>query len=331
MCYSSGLGRELTLELLKRGDKVIATGRARSIAKLDALKEKGADTIELDVTAPLDVLHDVAKKAVSIHGRIDVLVNNAGDYLTSMNTNTLAHSFASQGTFSLVRSKKARKSLAHNLPPCTWLRNILSPEETLEQFKWAVLRIDFNFILINGIQHKCLRRFECVKSVPSLHAPAKVWYYCIHGFRGKLEVNTHCALRWNLVLSLALGRSRTPDYMPQRNGHFVVGSGAFFIFISSENWPPIPALGITESLHAEISPLGLRCVCADFGYFRTSFLEADQRKPKVARIDDYKETSDKVEAALQDISSIWPDFYVLNMMDMDSLQWQAAGEPTRRR
>jgi len=118
-CYSSGLGRELTLELLKRGDKVIATGRARSIAKLDALKEKGADTIELDVTAPLDVLHDVAKKAVAIHGRIDVLVNNAGDYLIGMNTDTLAHNFASQDTFSLVQSKKARKSLAHNLPPYT--------------------------------------------------------------------------------------------------------------------------------------------------------------------------------------------------------------------
>ena len=75
---SSGLGRELTLAALKRGEKVIATGRSRSIAKLDDLKEKGADVIELDVTSPLETLHEAAKKAVEIHGRIDVLVNNAG-------------------------------------------------------------------------------------------------------------------------------------------------------------------------------------------------------------------------------------------------------------
>lgn len=63
---------------MKRGEKVIATGRARSVAKLDELKEKGADVLELDVTAPLKNLHEVAEKAVAVHGRIDVLVNNAG-------------------------------------------------------------------------------------------------------------------------------------------------------------------------------------------------------------------------------------------------------------
>lgn len=78
MLNRSGLGRQLTLEALSRGEKVIATGRGRSISKLDDLKEKGADILELDVTAPLETLHEVAKKAVAIHGRIDVLVNNAG-------------------------------------------------------------------------------------------------------------------------------------------------------------------------------------------------------------------------------------------------------------
>lgn len=66
------------MEALKRGEKVIATGRARSIEKLEELKEKGAAILELDVTAPLDTLHEVAKKAVAIYGRVDVLVNNAG-------------------------------------------------------------------------------------------------------------------------------------------------------------------------------------------------------------------------------------------------------------
>ncbi|KAF9044983.1 hypothetical protein BJ165DRAFT_1474683 [Panaeolus papilionaceus] len=75
---SSGLGRELALAALERGDKVIATTRGRSMHKLEDLKEKGADTLELEVTSYVDTLKEVAKQAVAIHGRIDVVVNNAG-------------------------------------------------------------------------------------------------------------------------------------------------------------------------------------------------------------------------------------------------------------
>lgn len=73
---SAGLGRDLALAALKRGDHVIAT--ARSVNKLADLKDKGADVLQLDVTSPLDELHVVAKNAAAIHGRIDVVVNNAG-------------------------------------------------------------------------------------------------------------------------------------------------------------------------------------------------------------------------------------------------------------
>lgn len=78
MLYRTGLGRDLALAALERGEKVIATARARSVHLLADLKEKGAETIELDVTAPLDDLKKVADKAVGIYGRVDVLVNNAG-------------------------------------------------------------------------------------------------------------------------------------------------------------------------------------------------------------------------------------------------------------
>lgn len=80
---SSGFGRELTLAALSRGDKVIATTRSRSIGQLAELKEKGADILELDVTDPLERLREVAKEAIGFHGRVDVLVNNAGDSHTA--------------------------------------------------------------------------------------------------------------------------------------------------------------------------------------------------------------------------------------------------------
>ena len=73
---SSGIGRELVLNVLSRGDKVVAT--ARSLQKLDELKQAGADILELDVVSPLQSLHEVVKEAHGLHGRIDVLVNNAG-------------------------------------------------------------------------------------------------------------------------------------------------------------------------------------------------------------------------------------------------------------
>ena len=34
--------------------------------------------LELDITAPMEDLQDIAKRAVGIYGRVDVLVNNAG-------------------------------------------------------------------------------------------------------------------------------------------------------------------------------------------------------------------------------------------------------------
>ncbi|KAF8652302.1 hypothetical protein AX16_004460 [Volvariella volvacea WC 439] len=75
---STGIGRLLTEAALARGDRVIATARARSVGQLADLKEKGAATLELDVTAPQEQLDAVAKQAYEIYGQIDVVVNNAG-------------------------------------------------------------------------------------------------------------------------------------------------------------------------------------------------------------------------------------------------------------
>jgi len=51
------------------------------VAKLGELEDKGAKIIELDVTAPLSELHQVAKQAIDLYGRVDVVVNNAGELL----------------------------------------------------------------------------------------------------------------------------------------------------------------------------------------------------------------------------------------------------------
>ncbi|KAJ3033401.1 hypothetical protein HDV00_006367 [Rhizophlyctis rosea] len=73
---SSGFGRELTLQALSKGQKVIAT--ARDISRLSNLVAKGAHALTLDVTSSPEAIQKVIDEAIGVYGRIDILVNNAG-------------------------------------------------------------------------------------------------------------------------------------------------------------------------------------------------------------------------------------------------------------
>ncbi|KAF5340483.1 hypothetical protein D9758_014559 [Tetrapyrgos nigripes] len=57
--------------------------------------------------------------------------------------------------------------------------------------------------------------------------------------------------------------------------------------------------GISETLHDEISPLGLRSTCIDFGYFRTNFLNPGHKAPYESSIEDYREMVKKGVEALE--------------------------------
>ena len=73
---SSGFGKFIALDALRRGHTVIAT--ARSTAKILDLKDQGATTIALDVTDSLDNLKKIIASVIEQFGRIDHLVNAAG-------------------------------------------------------------------------------------------------------------------------------------------------------------------------------------------------------------------------------------------------------------
>lgn len=75
---SSGFGREMSSQLLARGDRVFGTLRKRNA--VDDLKATYGDrlrTVELDVT-DTKAVHRVVDEAFAELGRIDVIVNNAG-------------------------------------------------------------------------------------------------------------------------------------------------------------------------------------------------------------------------------------------------------------
>jgi NAD(P)-dependent dehydrogenase (short-subunit alcohol dehydrogenase family) len=75
---SSGFGRALAEAVLAKGHKVIGTVRQEEAkAPFEALSPGNATAVVLDVTDEADV-HTVVDEVVQHHGRIDVLVNNAG-------------------------------------------------------------------------------------------------------------------------------------------------------------------------------------------------------------------------------------------------------------
>jgi dehydrogenase/reductase SDR family protein 7B len=78
---SSGIGKALAEEFGKRGSKVLITGRnALDLqAAVEELRQKGIaiSGFRSDVSR-LEDNHDMAREALRVYGRIDVLINNAG-------------------------------------------------------------------------------------------------------------------------------------------------------------------------------------------------------------------------------------------------------------
>jgi uncharacterized oxidoreductase len=73
----SGIGRGLAEELHRRGNKVIISGRRKNHLDAVAKANPGIEAIELDIADP-DSIKAVAKKLITEHTDLNVLINNAG-------------------------------------------------------------------------------------------------------------------------------------------------------------------------------------------------------------------------------------------------------------
>ncbi|WP_007507212.1 SDR family oxidoreductase [Pseudofrankia saprophytica] len=75
---NSGFGRELTEQLLARGDRVVGT--VRDPAKVKDLTDTHGDAFHAEVLDVTDTpaIHTVVNRAFAIAGRLDVVVSNAG-------------------------------------------------------------------------------------------------------------------------------------------------------------------------------------------------------------------------------------------------------------
>ncbi len=75
---SSGFGYEMTKLLLERGDTVVGT--VRNTAKAEELVKNYPDTFDCEILDVTDVpaVHKTVDDAFARHGKIDVVVSNAG-------------------------------------------------------------------------------------------------------------------------------------------------------------------------------------------------------------------------------------------------------------
>ncbi|KAL2834557.1 hypothetical protein BJY01DRAFT_224307 [Aspergillus pseudoustus] len=78
---TSGFGKLFVSAIVARGDKVIAT--ARNISTLEEFRDiPHVRLLDIDVTATQDELNGKATETLSLFGRVDLLVNNAGYVLS---------------------------------------------------------------------------------------------------------------------------------------------------------------------------------------------------------------------------------------------------------
>jgi NAD(P)-dependent dehydrogenase (short-subunit alcohol dehydrogenase family) len=75
---SSGFGRELTEQLLERGDRVVGT--VRDTGKVADLRERYPETFRAEVLDVTDTaaIHEVLERSFAELGRIEVIISNAG-------------------------------------------------------------------------------------------------------------------------------------------------------------------------------------------------------------------------------------------------------------
>ena len=107
-CSPGGFGQYFTRKIIARGDKVIAT--ARDLTKVADLKDLGATVLQLDVTDSQANIDTTIASAISVYGRIDVLVNNAAyvqvGVLEDLKKGELEQQFATNvfGTMKVTRA-----------------------------------------------------------------------------------------------------------------------------------------------------------------------------------------------------------------------------------
>jgi NAD(P)-dependent dehydrogenase (short-subunit alcohol dehydrogenase family) len=149
----SGFGRELTTQLLERGDRVVGT--VRDMNKVSDLTARHPEAFHLEVLDVTDTaaIHDVVDRTFEQLGRIDVVVSNAGYGLSGaaeeLTDAQVEHIIATNltGSIQLIRSalrhlrrqgvaasSRSRPTAGRSHPPAT---RCTTPRSGVSRALWA--------------------------------------------------------------------------------------------------------------------------------------------------------------------------------------------------
>ncbi|MGL5416349.1 MAG: oxidoreductase [Clostridium sp.] len=148
---SSGIGYETALDLKDKG--FIVYGAARRLDRLNKLKDKGINILELDVTKE-ESMKNCVSEILKREGRIDVLVNNAG--------------YGSFGAVEDVTMEEARRQIEVNIFGLARMTQLVLPSMRKNKFGKIV-----NISSMGG----------------KMHTPFGAWY---HGTKFAVEGFSDC-------------------------------------------------------------------------------------------------------------------------------------------
>lgn len=114
---SSGIGYDTAIELKERG--FIVYGAARRLDRLNKLKEKDINIIELDVTKE-ESMSSCVSTIIEREGKIDILINNAG--------------YGSYGEIENVTMEEARKQIEVNIFGLARMTQLVLPNMRKNKF-----------------------------------------------------------------------------------------------------------------------------------------------------------------------------------------------------
>ena len=112
--------------------------------------------------------------------------------------------------------------------------------------------------------------------------------------------------RTNVFGLLNVTRAVLPTMRAQRSGRILNissiggyrGAAGFGVYSSTK----FAVEGLSESLHAELAPLGIHVTAVEPGYFRTDFLDATSLTVSGGEIADYAETAGRVRRVAADLN-----------------------------
>ncbi|WP_019072438.1 oxidoreductase [Streptomyces hokutonensis] len=114
----------------------------------------------------------------------------------------------------------------------------------------------------------------------------------------------------NVFGPLAVQRAVLPVLRRQRSGH-VINISSIVGFATAPGWgiyasTKFAVEGFTETLHAELAPLGIHVTLVEPGFFRTDFLDPASLNSDIDVIDDYASTAGAMRAAVPSLNHAQP-------------------------